>query len=141
MSDLRPALAAACLTVLLSICAAPRAWSEGAQTILCAISSTYDYPTGKQSGPTTGEDVFTFSAQPDGSIAVGSVVGCTKMTQFIASDSEYFIACDFVIRGMVYKRQYTINRYSGSYQKLFALEGSKDFLLFSGTCEPAKKRF
>lgn len=70
--------------------------SEGAQTILCAISSTYDYPTGKQSGPTTGEDVFTFSAQPDGSIAVGSVEGCTKMTQFIASDSEYFIACDFV---------------------------------------------
>ena len=63
------------------------------------------------------------------------------MTNFIASDSEYFIACDFIIRDSTYKRTYSINRYSGRYEKSFAPDGSDKFLLHRGKCEIANKKF
>jgi len=113
--------------------------SEGSQTLLCTISSVYDSRT-RLTTPETGEDVFTFKTLPDGSTTF-SGAACTKVTDFIVSDSEYFIACDFMVGSILFKRTYTINRYSGTYETLFQADGSKDYSLHSGKCEPARRKF
>jgi hypothetical protein len=109
------------------------------KTILCTISYTYD-SKGTQTGETVGEHVFTFTTQSDGSTGV-ELGECRKLTKFIETDHEYVIACDLTIGSSLYKKLYSINRYSGAYEEIFARDGSKDYLMHRGKCEETSRKF
>lgn len=84
--------------------------------------------------------MFTFTTRSDHSTDV-ALDECGKLTEFIASDHEYVMACDLMIGSSLYKKLYTINRYSGAYEEVFQRDGSRDYLLHRGKCEEATRKF
>jgi hypothetical protein len=141
MSKLIGRLVRALITAtLISISLVGNAFADEVKTIVCTISYTYDSKKGTES-ETTGEHVFTFTTRPDQSINVSIDASCDRVTAFNQSDDKYVIACDWMLGSRLFKELYSINRYSGAYQEIFSRDGSGDFLMHTGKCEEAKRKF